>query len=277
MYQSEDAISKAMITPDGEQEFQIRYIRDEGVGVVTTRTDKSYFILDSGDFWYDLIQEQYPPVVKCSCKNSWFEMTFHYTPRTGTEDIRSVGITCRCTACGKQKKLPAMEIDYGPSAHLLEQPLQFCKQPKIKYKTYSVWGYWSREELRAIVQYLAKNSMVTYCKYYDPLELRYRVQELSAEELDTLLFVKRRAYRTIWFSEKRLDEILTQDPSRDIWRREPLFVLGSPYTVWSYGLYYEVKFCSEYLDPDGNIVSKTPSFCNKAVEFRKYSKALLKR
>lgn len=277
MYPSENIISRDIITPEGEQEFQLRYMRDENVGVVTTRTNRSFFILDSKDYWYDLIQEHYPPVIKCSCKNTWFHMTFHYTPRIDTEDIRTVGITCRCTACQKLKKLPPIDIDYGPSSHLLDQPLTFCAQPKIKYKTYSVMGYWSKDELQAIIQYLAQNSLVTYCKYYDPAELRYCVKQCSAEELNTLLFVKRREYRTIWFSEERLDEILTQDPPYDIWRKKPLFVLNSPISVWGYGLFYEMKFCSEYLDQDGNIVSKSPSFCKKVTDFRKYSKALLKK
>ena len=71
MKQFEDMISKSIITSDGEKEFQIRYIRDENVGILTTRTDKSFFILDSADYWYDLIQEKYPPIMKCSCKNDY--------------------------------------------------------------------------------------------------------------------------------------------------------------------------------------------------------------
>ena len=55
MFQTEK-IKKDIITSDGEDEFQIRYNRDENVGVVTSRSNKSYLILYSFDFWYDLIQ-----------------------------------------------------------------------------------------------------------------------------------------------------------------------------------------------------------------------------
>ena len=47
--------SKEIISSTGEDEFQIRYIRDENVGILTSRFDKSYFILDSKEYWYDLI------------------------------------------------------------------------------------------------------------------------------------------------------------------------------------------------------------------------------
>lgn len=47
MFQTEDLITKEIVTPNGENEFQIRYIQDDDVGVVTTRSGMSYLILDS--------------------------------------------------------------------------------------------------------------------------------------------------------------------------------------------------------------------------------------
>ena len=40
MYQNEDIISKLIVTQDGEKDFQIRFIRDENVGIICTPTDK---------------------------------------------------------------------------------------------------------------------------------------------------------------------------------------------------------------------------------------------
>ena len=99
MYQNEEIISKVIETSDGEKDFQVRYIQDENVGIICTPTDKFYFLLDSADYWYDLIQEKYPPVMKCSCKNDRFNLVFDYIPREGTEDFREINITCSCTAC----------------------------------------------------------------------------------------------------------------------------------------------------------------------------------
>ena len=69
MFQSEEKISKNIITPDGEDEFQIHFISDENAGVLTTRSGKSYFILDSIEYWYDSIQERYPVKQKSRGKN----------------------------------------------------------------------------------------------------------------------------------------------------------------------------------------------------------------
>ncbi len=60
MFRTAEKIEKDIRTPDGEDEFQIRCFRDDAVGILTTRSEKSYFILDSKDYWYDLIQERYP-------------------------------------------------------------------------------------------------------------------------------------------------------------------------------------------------------------------------
>ena len=165
MYQNEAIISKLIVTQDGEKDFQIRFIRDENVGIICTPTDKSYFLLDSADYWYDLIQEKYPPIMKCSCKNDRFNLTFEYTPREGTEDFQEINITCSCTVCQKVKRLPTIEIDYSPSSQLLDHPITFCKQPKIKYKTYSLMGYWSDDELLDIASYFLNKNLFVYCWY----------------------------------------------------------------------------------------------------------------
>lgn len=59
MFETEEKIRKSIITPDGEDEFQIRYIFDENAGLLTARSEKSYLILDSIDYWYDCIQNKY--------------------------------------------------------------------------------------------------------------------------------------------------------------------------------------------------------------------------
>ena len=51
-------IIKDIVTEKGENQFQIRILKDEGVGILTTQNNENYFILDSMDYWYDLIQNQ---------------------------------------------------------------------------------------------------------------------------------------------------------------------------------------------------------------------------
>ena len=285
MYQNEEIISKIIETPDGEKDFQVRYIQDENVGIICTPTDKSYFLLDSADYWYDLIQEKYPPVMKCSCKNDRFNITFDYTPREGTEDFREINITCSCTACQKIKRLPPIEIDYSPSVQLFEYPITFCKQPKIKYKTYSLMGYWSDDELVAMAEYLLENGLFVYCWYWDSQNAKRCFKELSETELRSYLTGNSERYLAIYFSTETFDNISTQIASdekgivirQDIWRKNNILMLHGPFTVVSRGMFYQMEFCSEYLDKEGNIVPKSASFCALVKDFHKFSKKLLKK
>ncbi len=130
MFQNEKTLVKEITSPEGETEFQIRYIKEEGVGLATTRSGKNYLILDSLDYWFDCIQERYPPKRKCPCKNDYFRLRFSYTPRAGTEDFRSVSITSVCTSCGKERQIGEIDLKYSPTDHLFTQPLTFCPKPK---------------------------------------------------------------------------------------------------------------------------------------------------
>ena len=283
MYQKE-VISKVIETPDGEKDFQVRYIQDESVGVICTPTGKSYFLLDSADYWYDLIQEKYPPVMKCSCKNDRFNLAFDYTPREGTEDFREINITCSCTVCRKAKRLPTIEIDYSPSAQLFDHPITVCKQPKIKYKTYSLAGYWSEDELVGMAEYLLEKGLFVYCWYWDSKNAKRCFKELSETELRSFLTGNGERYLAIYFSTETFDNIPRQIASdgkgiviqQDIWRKNDIFMLHGPFMVVSHGMFYQMDFCSEYIDKDGNIVPKSASFCALAKDFQKFSKKLLK-
>ena len=284
MYQNEDIISKKIATADGETDFQVRYIRDADVGIISSPMDKSYFLLDSADYWYDLIQEKYPPVMKCSCKNDRFNLTFEYTPRIGTEDFREITILCTCTACHKTKKLPAIKIDYSPSHQLFDHPITFSKQPKIKYKTYSLTGYWSNDSLLAMADYLLEKGLFAYCWYWDIKIAKRHFKAVSKKELHSFLTGNERRYLAICFAEEALDHIPQQIADdgkgviiqRDLWRKNGIFMLHGPCMVISRGMYYVMEFCSEYLDRDGNIVSKADSFCALVKNFQKFSKSLLK-
>ena len=285
MYHNEEIITKVIETSDGEKDFQVRYIQDENVGIICTPTDKSYFLLDSADYWYDLIQEKYPPVMKCSCKNDRFNLVFDYIPREGTEDFREINITCSCTVCQKIKRFPTIEIDYSPSIQLFEHPITFCKQPKIKYKTYSLMGYWSDDELLVMAEYLLENGLFVYCWYWDSQNDKRCFKELSETELRSYLTGNRERYIAIYFSTETFDNIPTQIASdekgvtisHDIWRKNSIFKLYGPFMVVSRGMFYQMEFCSEYLDKDGNIASKSASFCALVKEFQKFSKKLLKK
>lgn len=285
MFQTDKKIKKNIITPDGEDEFQIRYIRDENVGVLTSRSNKSYLILDSIDFWYDLIQEKYPSKQKCHCKNDYFKLCFNYIPRIGTNDYRAVELISYCTECGKQRKISEIDIDYSPTSQLFEKPITFCEQPKIKYKTYSLKGYWKEEEFGDLIEFLLQKRLWIYCWYWNQTEKKRHIKQMTTGELKKFLFIEKERYLKIYFSTESLDEMFANCVSDsdgiyvdgDVWRKREIIMLNAPLLVAAAGAgeFYSLDFCSEYIEA-GNVKVKAEAFCRLIEEILAYSHEKLK-
>lgn len=285
MFDTTDKIRKNIITSEGEDEFQIRYISNENVGLLTTRSKKSYLILDSIDYWYDLIQKKYPAKQKCRCKNDYYKLYFDYVPRVGTDDYRGVELISCCTECGRQKKFAAVDIDYSPTDQLFEQPITYCEQPKIIYKTYSVSGYWKEEAFRNLIGFLSHKDLLIYCWYGEQKEKKRCVKQFTAEELKNFLFVEKKRYIRIYFSMEPLEGLFAEQLSddggvhvdRDIWRKNEVISLNSPFMVAAEGagLFYSMDFCGEYLEAE-QVKAKGESFGQLAEELSEYSKKWLR-
>ena len=147
-------LSKTIVTGDGEKEFQLRVLKEEGTGLLTTRSDKSYLILDSLDYWYDLIQTFYPKKKKCKCSNEWFVVQFDYALRPDEEDIKNVQITATCTNCNKFSKVMSIDFKYSPTLQFLAQPINYCENPNIKYKYKELNYYWKYEDLKLFLNFM---------------------------------------------------------------------------------------------------------------------------
>ena len=287
MFNSEEKLLKEISSPNCENEFQIRYLQDENVGVLTSRTEKSYFILDSREYWYDLIQEQYPNKQKCTCKNDFFKIAFAYTPRKETDDFRAVELISQCTECKKARTFGQIDIDYSPSIELFEQPITFCEQPKIKYKTYSISGYWTKEVLLELTKFVAANQSFIYLWYWDQADKKRSFYQVNIGELTSFLSAKDAHYLAILFSAEPL-EIIANHSARDdkgdyvdrnIWRKKEIILINAPIKVGfpdSRDLYY-MAFCSEFLTPNGEITQKSERFCKFAKELLKYGREKLKQ
>lgn len=277
MFETEEKIRKCIITPDGEDEFQLRYFFDENVGLLTTRSEKSYLILDSIDYWYDCIQNSYPLKRKCKCKNDFFKLHFDYVPRVGTDDYRAVELTSCCTECGKQRKFATIDINYSPTEQLYEQPITYCEKPKIKYKRYSIRGYWKEEDFYKLIDYLSQQQLLIYCLYWD--KGKRFVKKVTMEELKRFLFEEKKRYLNIYFSTESLEVLLDKQSSddrgiridKDIWRKEEIINLHSPIMVVGSGLFYEMDFCSEYIEA-GQVKAKSEDFCKLAKKVWEYSR-----
>lgn len=259
-----EIISKFIITADGEDQFEMRLLKDEGVGLLTTHSGKHYLMLDSLDYWYDLIQNGYPKKRKCRCKNDWFNVTFKYEPREGTDDICSIAVISTCTACGKQSEAMAMDIDYSPTAHLIEQPLVPCEKPNIKYRLTELNGYWTEPDRADVLQFLAEAlQLKIYCWYWDNTNKKRTFEQVN---LSRALELVQQVYLSFYFTRGDMvasEVALMHDKGvylKDgLWRRAEIIELSAPIHMSQIGLLYYLRFCTQYLDK-GEALDKSAEF-----------------
>ncbi|MFT3822546.1 MAG: hypothetical protein QM731_01450 [Chitinophagaceae bacterium] len=259
--------SKNIITENGENEFQVRFIKQEGVGLLTTRNEINYLVLDSLEYWYDLIQNGYPKKKKCSCKNEWFYVRFDYVQRAGTDDIREVNVFTTCTSCGKLSKALSVDIDYSPTEELVAEPIHFCEKPDIRYKYSQLTSYWSGNDLKEVLHFIFNDlKLHAYCWFFKHPEDNRFFEKVTFEKAMQIVTVNHR-YLNFYFSLVELD-IAKYSEHTDkrgvyltdaIWRKEEIIQLSSPTVIAGYGLLYYIHFCNQFLDK-GNIRDKSEAF-----------------
>jgi len=97
--------------------FRLQADAEQGCAARTCVTCSARaFICDSGDYW----GEAEPEWVRCSCGSERFEIGVGFAFRADG-DVRWITIGVRCTACGVLGRPVDWKIDYGPTAHLLQQ------------------------------------------------------------------------------------------------------------------------------------------------------------
>jgi len=260
-------VTKNISTENGANEFQVRLLKDDGVGLLTTKNEENYLILDSIDFWFDLIQNEYPKKKKCSCKNEWFYVAFNYIPRQGTDDIREIRIIITCTECNKVSKPISINIDYSTTDELIEKPITFCEKPMIKYKFKELTSYWSGDNLSDFLQFIFFDlKLNVYCWFSQHPENKRRFEKVSFDKAIQIITFNHR-YLNFYFSANELDTTsyikLTDDNGvylrEGIWRRDEIIQLTAPFVIMGYGLLYYINFCNQYLNK-GIVKDKSMQF-----------------
>jgi hypothetical protein len=256
-----------IVGENGEKEFQFRIFKDDGVGLLTTKSDKSYLILDSIDYWYDLIQTNSPKKLKCNCKNDWFNVEFQYFKRTDYDDYKQIDVICTCTNCKKIKKCVSVDIDYSPTDSLFSKPISYCEKPNIKYKYSELTSYWSGDNLSDFLSFMINElHLNTYCWFFKhPENLRY-IEKVSFDKAMQVISINHR-YLDFYFSpnEIELQEMIELSDDKgvylknDIWRKNEIIQLSAPTSILGYGLLYYIHFCNEYLDK-AIVISKSKEF-----------------
>lgn len=258
-------IRKNISTTNGEDEFQLLFHGEEDVGILTSRSGLSFFILDSQDYWYDVIQSRYPLVTKCTCGNSWFKIMFDYYFRAGSEEVNEIQINSVCVSCGKPGKSKTILIDYSPTKTLLENPITFCPAPKLKYKLYSYTSYWEKTDLENYFRFISEDlKLAIYCLFWEQKGEKRLLTAASIEESLLLADEQRFIYFYFMRNGDKFDPAsMTEDEKgiyirNDIWRKHEIIQLSS-ISMTGYGELYYNEFCMQYIE-NGLIKDKSIVF-----------------
>jgi hypothetical protein len=176
-------IENDIITDEGEDIFQLRLLKSEGIGLAVTENGKNYLILDSADYWYDCIQDGYPKIKKCSCKNDRFKLKFKYHYREHYDDVKRIEVKTFCINCGKALTVLDIDIKYSPTEHLVKKPLVYCKKPNIKYSSKTISRIWNPDEFHKIICYLSETGFFIYCWYWNDKNKKREMKMFSPEEI----------------------------------------------------------------------------------------------
>ena len=266
-------IESDIATNEGETEFQLRFIKSEGIGLVTTKSERNYLILDSADFWYDCTQDSYPKIKKCTCKNDWFTLKFNYIYREHYGDIRNISVKTTCVQCGKISKALEIDVKYSPTDHLIKNPLTFCKKPKVKYGRGEMGGYWTISELDNNLRLLEELGFIIYVWYWDKAEQKRKLEILSMRKKKfegTFLCI----YLSL--NELCLDGITTTNSNGEIfmkeklWRKKEIIELQSANINGK--MFYLMTYATQFIDADGEMQDKSKEFSAKIEDIKSYLK-----
>jgi len=261
------------------QNFEIRVLKEEGVAAARCVTCcHDYLLLDSEDYWFDVIQGRYPRQSRCSCKGTSFKLTFAYTFREDG-DVSSVTFRTSCSSCGRFRRRMVVEIKYTPTEDLVTQPLRYCRNTKIFYDLNEITMYATRNDIARVVHYLGRELNCSFaCLLREQNEWVAHI--LSYEQIKRIILnegVNLQAinYRQIFaFPGEENVPALEFDNLKEeetFWKRNPVISIASPSVIrWSgqvEALLYYIRFSNEHVDNEEAIP--------KPREFQEATKRLL--
>jgi hypothetical protein len=265
-------IENDIITNDGENIFQLRLIKSEGIGLATTKGGKNYLVLDSADFWYDCIQDGYPKIKKCSCKNEWFKLKFKYYYREHYDDVKRIEVKTICEDCGKASTALGIDIKYSPTEHLVKNPLVYCEKPNIKYNSKIISRVRKQDEFHKIVLYLSEIGFIMYCWYWNDKNKKRELKILYPKETKQIdNFLKMYATQ----DKINIDDFtLTTNElgiymKENLWRRNEVIEIDSVNIV-GVGINYRFEYGTQYITNNGEVKNKSKEFSERITKFEKW-------
>jgi hypothetical protein len=229
----------------GVAEFTVRLNEDEQVGLVTCSAGHHSFLLDSRDYWADVLQNGRPRQIQCRCKGKLFRVELIYDFRADG-DVRFVYISPICSACNRERRGVSVKINYGPTAELVSKPLDPIQRPWLRAKTREINSYWKPADAEQFARYLTENLAARMFRGDDEM------QECEIHEVE---FYPQLKY-DLFFTNV---EDFAPEPGRDPHKRASLLRLTVPFhMMWPSGLalLHYIQWAEELLR--GTDVTKQP-------------------
>lgn len=138
----------------GELDFELRLKTDEQVGLLTCAAGHHSLLLDSRDYWADVLQDGRPKVTRCPCGSRRFRVELRYDFRRNG-DVRSVLVKALCATCGRRRTPIEVDIKYSPTNHLVELPLDPIAEPWQQPKRRQITALWKPSDAERFASFLA--------------------------------------------------------------------------------------------------------------------------
>jgi hypothetical protein len=254
------------------EQFEVSILKEEGVGVIKClQCGRDYLLLDSADFWFDVIQQRpYPRPMRCGCKGTAFRLTIDYKFRDDG-DVGSVAVRSTCAACVKTRRQFGAEIDYHPTKQLVDEPVTFCKNPKVQYDLRQLTLYATRADIAGVARFLRKDAG---CQFAGSTRLNgeWSVRNLDFSEAEQIILNDTGpscCYRWIYAFDAPIEisanAVDTARTEAAFWKRQEVIRISFPTNMLFDttnrvpSLLYYIRFSNEYVEKE-RVVAKSQRF-----------------
>jgi hypothetical protein len=244
----------------GARDFGVRLDRDEQVGLLTCSADHHSLLLDSRDYWADVLQAGRPKQTRCPCGAALFRVGLIYDLREDG-DVRSVDVLLTCCECGRSQVEASFEIDYNPTGELISKPLDPIEQPWLKVKQRQITAYWQPADAQRFASYLVERLSARIYRNVSAME------ECQFDSVEFYPELKHDLYFT------NASDV-TPPRLRDSQKAAPLVRLSSPFHIAcpsGIALLHYIEYSEEILN--GSNITKQPQiFLSFACQAREWLK-----
>ncbi|WP_263375808.1 hypothetical protein [Granulicella aggregans] len=133
----------------------MRLKRAEQVGLLTCMLGHHSLLLDSRDYWADILEDGRPKLSRCRCGNNLFKVELRYDFRDEGE-VRSIEVTADCSACARPQAAALFETKYAPTDHLVARPLDPIERPWFQPKRQELTSLWIPQDAERFAKYLVE-------------------------------------------------------------------------------------------------------------------------